>query len=152
MNSNWIQTPYEGIFVNENGEVKKIVGKKETITRGTKEKCGYLRVRRGRKESWNVHRLIAETFLPNPYNLRNVDHINRDKTDNRLCNLRWFSQQDNMLNIDRIAGIVFIEDRNRWCCKVGAKTLGYFQTEAEARACKIGFLKAKNINLSEMND
>lgn len=36
-----------------------------------------------------VHRLVAETFLNNPNNLRDVDHINNIRTDNRLSNLRF---------------------------------------------------------------
>jgi len=45
-----------------------------------------------------VHRLIAETFIPNPQNKPTVDHINRIRDDNRLCNLRWAThteQRDN---------------------------------------------------------
>lgn len=37
----------------------------------------------------NLHRLIAETFIPNPLNLRTVNHINGNKLDNRLVNLEW---------------------------------------------------------------
>lgn len=40
-------------------------------------------------KKYNVHRLIAETFLPNPNNLPQVDHINRIRIDNRIENLRW---------------------------------------------------------------
>jgi hypothetical protein len=46
-----------------------------------------------------VHRLVAETFIPNPYGLLEVDHINRDKTDNQVSNLRWVTRKDNMKNI-----------------------------------------------------
>ena len=46
-----------------------------------------------------VHRLVAETFIPNPYRLSEIDHINRDKTNNHVSNLRWVTRKDNMTNI-----------------------------------------------------
>tara|TARA_R110000803_G_C11805719_1_gene299986 strand:- start:39 stop:560 length:522 start_codon:yes stop_codon:yes gene_type:complete len=36
-----------------------------------------------------IHRLIAELYIPNPENKKNVYHINRNRTDNRLENLKW---------------------------------------------------------------
>ena len=44
------------------------------------------------------HRLIAQQFIPNPNNLPDVDHIDRDKTNNSLSNLRWVSRSDNLRN------------------------------------------------------
>jgi hypothetical protein len=42
-----------------------------------------------------VHVLVAETFVDNPENLKEVDHINRKKDDNRAENLRWINRFDN---------------------------------------------------------
>lgn len=42
-----------------------------------------------------VHRLVAETFIPNPGMLRCVDHIDCNKTNNRVDNLRWCSSVQN---------------------------------------------------------
>ena len=43
-----------------------------------------------------THRLIAETLLPNPKNLEEVNHIDEDKTNNKLSNLQWMSHRDNL--------------------------------------------------------
>ena len=48
--------------------------------------------------SRQLHRLVAEAFLENPENLPVIDHINRDKSDNRVLNLRWASYTTNSLN------------------------------------------------------
>lgn len=46
----------------------------------------------------SIHRLVAEIFIPNPEGKPCIDHINTIKTDNRVQNLRWCTQQENMLN------------------------------------------------------
>ena len=53
---------------------------------------GYYQVRLSKEGKYyykNLHRLIAETFIPNPNNYRTVNHINGNKLDNRISNLEW---------------------------------------------------------------
>lgn len=52
------------------------------------------------KRNCRIHRLVAETFLPNDNNLPQVDHIDRNRIHNDISNLRWVSVKDNLLNRD----------------------------------------------------
>lgn len=66
------------------------------------KKTGYTHVKvsgsLGRR-SMAVHRLVAETFLPNENNYREIDHIDRDKTNNHVDNLRWCTRRENLTNM-----------------------------------------------------
>jgi len=50
----------------------------------------------------SVHRLIGLNFIPNPENKPVIDHIDRNKLNNTLSNLRWATVQENRLNSDDI--------------------------------------------------
>ena len=61
---------------------------------------------------YQKHRIIASQFIENLDNLPFVDHINHDRTDNRIENLRWCSRSDNNFNRISTRGVQyeFVDD------------------------------------------
>ena len=65
--------------------------------------------RSGKRYVFLVHRLVAAAFILNPDNKQQVDHINGNLTDNRVCNLRWVTPKENSNNpvtVDKLKRIL----------------------------------------------
>ena len=76
-----------------------IIGKRGRPMKGHVDRCGYREVLLSENRKTNnarVHRLMAETFIPNPYNLRDVNHKDRNKLNNDISNLEWVSHSSNV--------------------------------------------------------
>lgn len=89
----WKDIPnYEGMYqVSNLGEVKSLNYNHTKCAKLLKisiDNYGYGTVTIDGKRV-KVHRLVAQTFIPNPYNLPQVNHKNENKTDNRVSNLEW---------------------------------------------------------------
>ena len=79
------------------GRVKSLKYGKERILKNKQDTKGYEFVNINGKCP-KVHRLVASAFVPNTDNKPQIDHINTDRTDNRVENLQWVTNKENCNN------------------------------------------------------
>ena len=84
--------------VSNKGEVRN--DKTGRILKKTVSTSGYLFVQLFDKKTYMkyIHRLVGEAFIPNPDFLPQIDHIDGDKKNNEVSNLRWVSVSENRLS------------------------------------------------------
>ena len=114
--------------------------------------------RTGSRQNATIHRLIATHFIPNPNNLPCIDHINRNKTDNRIENLRWASYSTNnrnkTLNTITKGGIYYKKNKSTgyntwvWEYKMSGKTKWKYNViKEDLEKYRIELLKKYNISI-----
>ena len=141
---------YENYLIYEDGRVFSKY--KNKFLNPSINSCGYYRIdllENGKRKTFKIHRLIAFHFIPNPENKSEIDHINRDRTDNRIENLRWVSHSENQQNqgIKKnnktgIKNIFYDKSRDRWIFKKRINnntTWKWFKTKEEAIEFKNNF-------------
>lgn len=134
----WVNDKFENVEVSKCGLIKQ-----NGILRNIHPmvKTGYRMVQLKDKDNiWNLvyqHRVLGKCFIPNPKNHNIIDHIDRNKNNNSLDNLRWVPQSLNALNTKLYKnnktgykGVQISGDRFKAIYK--NKYLGRFDTAFEA--------------------
>jgi hypothetical protein len=145
-----MQEEYKLIKDFENYEISNF-GNIRNITTGKMKKTpidmnGYYSVKlskNNKSKNCKLHRLIAETFILNPDNKECVDHIDRNKLNNTLTNLRWATKSENCINkkvmsnnTSSVSGVCYYAKLKKWRVNIiitgKQKHIGYYKDFDEA--------------------
>ena len=135
-------------MINEEGQVMSMKFNKIKLLKQSIRGHGYYGVLLCKDKKvycQKIHRLLGITFLNCPDNMQ-IDHIDGNRVNNSLSNLRVVTRQENQFNRTTAKGYYFRKDIGKWmaqiCSNWKVKHLGCFNSEEEARAA---YLKAKEI-------
>ena len=98
-------TKYQDYLASIDGKIYSM--KSNLILSPRIDKDGYEEVSimiDAKQTSKTVHRIIADTWIPNPKNLPFVNHKNGNRSDNRVINLEWTSVSENNMNKNKNNG------------------------------------------------
>ena len=142
--------------ISNQGNVRSLKHGKSKILSSNKDGRGYLKVnlcKNNVRKIRTIHHLVSMSFLgfkPDGTLKKIVDHINNDKTDNRLENLQLISQRENASK-DKIGssiytGVCFHKQSKKWeaCINVNnrLKYLGLYSNEIDASNAYQEYLKS----------
>ena len=81
----------------------------------------------GMAKNHRVHKLVAHEFIQRPDSNAKlvIDHIDRNKVNNQVTNLRWATQQQNMMNMtirtgtsSQYKGVAYHKTKSKWCAYI----------------------------------
>ena len=134
---------YENYKISDHGNIKNIKTNKMLKPRVNNRGYNTVDLYNIGKRTKQIHRLVAEAFLENPDDKLCVDHIDRNKLNNHISNLRYATLSENGMNQSKrsdntsgITGVNFDKARNKWKAQIQKDGnpihLDYFETKEEA--------------------
>ncbi len=147
---------FENYKIHRNGDVENV--KTNKILKAFTNNMGYLNVglcKDGKVTNMRIHRLIALHFIPNLDNKKCIDHIDRNKQNNNIDNLRWVTCSENRLNTpifgkSKFRGVCFNKPTNKWKAQITIdrkqKYLGLYTSEIDAAKAYNDFILSNDLN------
>ena len=135
---------FENYQISNMGRVKNI--KTEKILKPSIGYRGYWQLslcKDGKGTTSSIHRIVAQEFIENPKEELYIDHIDRNRTNNCINNLRWVNSSQNQMNRTKsinktsaFKGVHLEKNTGKWRCriKIDGKLQhhGYFEIEKDA--------------------
>jgi frataxin-like iron-binding protein CyaY len=152
---------YPNYSVSNLGNIKN--NKKNKLLNPSIHKSGYLMVQIFKdyiRKSLRLHRIIAEAFLDDFDETKYIDHIDRNKLNNKIDNLRAVTPSKSVLNRgvwgkSKYKGAYFSEKRGDWRCQIRVNkkciSLGCFKTELEAAVAYNKYIEENNLEFYQKN-
>jgi len=150
---------YSKYFITKEGKVFSTKSGKLKQLAISFDRRGYPRVKishNDKGQSIRIHRLVAETYLENPNNYPQVNHIDENKNNNNISNLEWVNHKQNcqhshckytwkILNLK--TGIVYeTNSLNDFCVKNNISCIGLHSTLPTSKKIKPHYKNYKIIN------
>ena len=107
---------------------------------------------KGKSEMFLVHRLVAQSFVPNPNNYPEVNHIDGNRLNNVFSNLEWTTRRGNLSHakrhdpraLSRFFGVGYRNKKDKYYARVSVKGkrfyLGSFSSEIDAAKAYDAFI------------
>ena len=151
---NYCITDKGEIYNMDTGKIRKLV------IDGKYKRIGLCK--NGIETNIRIHRLLAIHFIPNPFNLKCVDHIDHNKLNNDLSNIRWVTSSENNRNRTKkqntssiYNGVCFNKKANKWQTNIRInykkKHLGYFNNEIDAAKAYDKYARENNLHTTNFN-
>ena len=149
--------------IRSNGKIFTV---EEKILKQSINKNGYLQVAfyvNEKLKSFITHRLVGNYFIKNKNNLKQINHIDGIRTNNKSGNLEWVTSMENnchrclkLKKPSKYIGVTFCKNLNKWRSKIFFNNkqvhLGVFNYELDAHLKRIEFEKLNNIKNRYNND
>jgi len=119
---------YNDYEISNHGRLRR-TGQRKLLKGSVKD--GYVRISLRTKDgdqSKFVHRLVAEAFIPNPDNKEIVDHIDGNRSNNHVNNLRWVTAEENTNNQHRLEELSRVAEQRRFEKKINESLKVIFDT------------------------